>query len=96
MVDKNRQFRLENRKIQCIKHLLEEKEEKFKKDNITLRSRANSMNLNTVRLGHVKTQRASLAKLSPKIKEFNTLASHYSKNLNKNKVLFLNGKIQAK
>lgn len=67
MVDKNRQFRLENRKIQCIQHLLEEKEEKFKKDAPTLKTRANSMILKPAKLPILNTHRPSLAKFSPKI-----------------------------
>ena len=94
-MEKNRQFRLENRKTSCIKHLIEEKEEKFKKTTFHIKTRSQSMALSAKKLPSLPqtTQRQSLVKLNLHINEEKALLTQGPKHA---KVLFLNGKIQSK
>jgi len=75
LVEKNRRFRLENRKSKRIKQLLEEKEEKFKKSFGTLKTaRGNSMAASTSALPSLHSHRQSNSKLSPQLTKMNSLS----------------------
>jgi hypothetical protein len=86
--------------MQCVRQLMEEKEEKFKKSLAGLKTRSSSIVVSTARLPSL--HRKSLAKVSPKEgpdlsnPKLKSLASLSSPCINKSKVLILNGKLTSK
>ena len=77
-MEKNKLFRLENRKIQCLKHLLEEKEEKIRPRAgmmFTASLRSNSMKTlppRTLALGAARPEPlGSVTQRNPSLTRFN-------------------------
>lgn len=96
--DKNRRFRLENRKVKCIKELLEEKEMKFRQP-----SRSNSLALLPSKTLPPIDSKAKIITSRPKMTSTLTpalspaLSSHPSSSPGKlRRILLLKGKITNK